>query len=64
MSSENPDFQLWDHIVSVHEIECQVCSFKETIQAFDAEEACAYFYEEGWRVPRSKCYCPKCSKKK
>jgi hypothetical protein len=63
MSTNYPELQLIDHILSHHTITCDNCGKVETYNAMESEEAMDVFYRDGWRG-RNKCYCPKCAKKK
>lgn len=43
-------------------ITCDECSFVDVLNDTDEISGLIRFYENGWRVVKEKCLCPKCVK--
>ena len=63
MAKYKPE-DLFDEIMSTHEICCSNCKTTDTVVGCDDFDACQSFFNDGWRKTTEKCYCPKCAKKK
>ncbi len=64
MITENDEFQLVDCVWCMSKIICDLCGKEDQMDNADMDEAIDFFFNEGWRSPKSKCYCPKCARKK
>ena len=60
--NDYPETQLYDFVMTESAITCDFCKETDTIDD-DGDAAIDHWYHEGWRG-RTKCYCPKCAKKK
>ena len=59
----NPQ-DLWDEILTSHEIKCSKCKTIQTVNMVDEDSACAIFFASGWRKTPTNLYCHKCAIKK
>jgi len=60
---DDKSVQLYESILSTHDITCGNCGIIDSVHNIDEYEACEFFYTEGWRA-RNNTYCPRCAKKK
>jgi phage terminase large subunit GpA-like protein len=55
---------IFDFTESTTSIICGVCKAVSTYHNLDEFMSCEAFWDDGWRIFRDKCYCPKCVKAK
>jgi len=55
---------LWDEIITSHDITCSICKKTKTVNMVDEDSACAIFFAAGWRKTSINLYCPECAIKK
>ena len=53
---------LLEEVVEETSIQCGNCGKKER-KVVDSGYACEELFKEGWRVTKTKCYCPSCASK-
>ena len=55
---------LLDEIVTESTITCSFCKETQSLMFCDQYDAAERFFDDGWRMGTTKCYCPKCADKK